>query len=163
MGYHDAEILIQDVNDENAETYKEGWVYVTNPKKDKKAPLYFAPYFTKKAANYGNGILSFSRVIDTRVLVLAHTKDIGDTHVEPPSEVHCERWSKGLELLRNRKDAYRFLHSETRVFFLDRPISLLKPITKDAWNGTKNIPTQIPKGFSLRFDELLTGIVEPNG
>ena len=41
MGYYDAEILIQDVNMENANIYQSGWVYVTAPK-DKKAPLYFA-------------------------------------------------------------------------------------------------------------------------
>ena len=31
MGYYDAEILIQDVNMENANIYQKGWVYVTAP------------------------------------------------------------------------------------------------------------------------------------
>ena len=50
MGYYDAEIHIQDVNPLNANIFKCGWVYVTSPK-DRKAPLYFAPYFTKQGSN----------------------------------------------------------------------------------------------------------------
>lgn len=60
MGYYDAEILIQDVNMENANIYQTDWVYVTAPK-DKKAPLYFAPYFT--AENAEPGIKYMSRVL----------------------------------------------------------------------------------------------------
>ena len=47
MGYHDAEIHIQDVNCENEVIFRNQWVYVTNPK-DKKAPLYFHPISLKE-------------------------------------------------------------------------------------------------------------------
>ena len=42
MGYHDAEILVQDLDPLNVEIFEEGWMYVTNSR-DKRAPLYFAP------------------------------------------------------------------------------------------------------------------------
>ncbi len=151
MGYHDAEILVQDVNLLNAEIFEEGWMYVTSPK-DKKAPLYFAPYFTKQTAN--SGISVISHVIDTQVVVLADNPSIP----EAPSGEHLKQWRTGLCKLRKRAKQEGFAHLETRLFYLDRPIRLRAPLTKKAY---KLIPYQIPKGFSLRFDELLRLGLEP--
>ncbi len=148
MDYYDAEVLIQDVNHLNAKIFKEGWMYVTSPK-DKKAPLYFAPYFTGQGAS--SGISMISRVIDTEVVVLADMPDI-------VSGEHLKQWRTGLYMLRDRAEKEGFAHLETRLFYLDRPILLRTPLSKKVFNKTepsKQIPNQIPKGFSLRFDELL--------
>lgn len=154
MGYYDAEILIQDVNLLNAKVFREGWMYVTHPK-DKKAPLYFAPYFTTEhGANAG--ISMFSRVIDTEIIVLANKQDISGN---PPSDEHRSRWEDGLAQLRKRARREGFAHGEVRLFYFDRPVTFrTSPLTKKSFNATgpsKQIPNQIPKGFSLRFDELL--------
>ena len=153
MGYYDVEILIQDVNPLNAAIFKEGWMYVTSPK-DRKAPLYFAPYFTRQGAN--SGISMISRVKDSEIVVLANKQDVV---VNPPSEKHLERWRHGLVALRERAEKEGFAHGETRLFYLDQPIIFrTTPLSKKTYNGTKpskTIPNQIPKGFSLRFDDLL--------
>ena len=153
MGYYDAELLIQDVNPLNAEIFKEGWMYVTSPK-DKKAPLYFAPYFTSKGAN--SGISMISRVEDSETVVLGDNPNVG---VNPPSDEHRRRWCTGLDKLCERAKKEGFAHGEVRLFYLDRPILIAKtPISKASFNKTqpsKQIPSQIPKGFSLGFDDLL--------
>ena len=104
MGYHDAEIHIQDVNYENEGIFRNGWVYVTAPK-DKKAPLYFAPYFTKRDGNKikstNPGISMMSRVMDSEVVILSSKENIG---VNPPSNEHREHWERGFEMLRKRGD-----------------------------------------------------------
>ena len=153
MGYYDAEILIQDVNPLNAKIFKDGWMYVTSPK-DKKAPLYFAPYLTTENAN--PGISMISRVIDTDIVVLADKQDVVGV---PPTAKHLQRWRNGLTELWERAKVEQFADSEVRLLYLDRPIALAAPpITKTSFNKagpSKQIPNQIPKGFSLRFDDLL--------
>ena len=113
VGYYDAEILIQDVNPKNAEIFKEGWMYVTAPR-DKKAPLYFAPYFTRQGAN--SGISVISRVRDANIVVLAET----ETVLDAPSSEHLERWQRGLAMLRKRAEEEGFSHGEVRLLFLDQ-------------------------------------------
>ncbi len=153
MGYYDAEILIQDVNPLNAKIFKECWMYVTSLK-DKKAPLYFAPYFTKQGRE--SGISMISRVRDTEVVTLAEEQDVP---VDSPSGKHLERWRHGLAELRKRAKKEGFSCGKVRLFFLDQPITFATtPITKKSFNETgpsKKIPSQIPKGFSLGFDDLL--------
>ena len=131
MGYYDAEILIQDVNPLNAEIFKEGWMYVTSLK-DKKAPLYFAPYFTKKGAN--SGIEMISRVIYSEIVKLADTGD----DVEAPTDEHRKRWLEGLCRLRIRTEKEGFFHDDQRLFYLDRPKILWNiPLSKKSFNNTK--------------------------
>ena len=152
MGYYDAELLIQDLNRDNAEIYKKGWVYVTSPN-DKKAPLYFAPYFTGE--NEEPGIKCMSRVRHIRDVKLSDTEAIPD----PPSDDHSQAWSKGLKYVRERALKEGFADKESRLLYMDRPIAFRKtPLTKQSFKDkgpAKRIPNQIPKGFSLRFDELL--------
>ncbi len=153
MGYYDAEILIQDVNPLNAEIFEKGWMYVTSLK-DKKAPIYFAPYFTRQGTD--SGISMISRVIDTEVVVLTGKQDIV---ADPPSDEHCRRWCDGLARLRARAETESWADNEVRLFYLDQPITIATtPITKQSFkenNSSKQIPNQIPKGFSLGFDELV--------
>ena len=160
MGYHDAEVSIQDVNSKNAAIYEEGWIYVTSLK-DKKAPLYFAPYFSGRGDD--SGITKISRVKDVREVVLAEADNVEDL-TPPPSEEHAMRWSKGLCTLRDRAYDEGFAESPTRLLFLDRPIVLWqKPLSKKASKNSgisKQIPNQIPKGFHLGFDDLLSFLPE---
>ena len=156
MGYYDAEILIQDVNLCNAKIYEDGWMYVTSPK-DKKAPLYFGPYFTQE--NKRNGLWMVSRVIDIENTRLAdkHVEDMHDSNA--PTDEHLTRWSDGIECLRKRAEKEGFFYGNVRLFYLDGPVVFRQmPLTKKAFNAAnppKKIPNQIPKGFSLTFGEIL--------
>ena len=138
MGYYDAEVLIQDVNPDNAEMFRENWLYIGVPR-DKRAPLYFAPYFTG-----GIGITQISRVVDTK---LQKPSDVTSV-VETGTDEQLKRWNTGcFEFATWSSDRIY------QLFFLDCPIKFRKePLTKRAFS---RIPSQIPKGFSLRFDELL--------
>ena len=153
MGYYDAEIHIQDVNSLNASIFKECWMYVTSIK-DKKAPLYFAPYFTKQGKE--RGVSMMSRVRDIEIAVLESKQELT---VVPPSEQHRIRWSEGLCRLREKAKNEGFAHYEVQLFYLDQPIDLTsEPFTKQDSKGaglSKQIPSQIPKGFSLGFDDIL--------
>jgi len=156
MGYFDAEIAIQDVNLLNAGIYEDCWMYVTSPK-DKKAPLYFAPYFTKQ--NRHPGLSMFSRVVEienTR-LVDKRVEDVRGTSA--PTDEHLEKWRDGIARLRKRANREGFIYGDVRLLYLDKPIMLGQtPLTKKAYNDVdppRKIPNQIPKGFSLTFGELV--------
>ena len=155
MGYYDAEVLVQDVNPKNKRIYDEGWMYVSQIR-SKKAPLYFAPYFTRQ--NAGEGISRLSRVEDVQVDRLADTGDWLDGRTGE----RFQRWRRGLSLLRERAGQEGFLHSEVQLFFLGPPLTISDPpLTKRRSRETglgKEIPDQIPKGFGLRFDELLRAV-----
>ena len=157
MGYYDAEVHIQDVNRLNAKIYEEGWMYVTVIN-DKKAPLYFAPYFTNE--NDVPGISVFSRV--THVGITDDVSDLKDVDIPDAPSEHRKRWRKGLSMIceRAKDEGWK---GPNQLFFLDRPVTFRpSPLTKKSFNAmgakgrSKRIPNQIPKGFSLRFDELLS-------
>ena len=144
MGYYDAEVLIKDVNPDNAKMFLENWLYI-GVARDKRAPLYFAPYFTPSI-----GITQISRVIYT---ILAKPSDDLDT-IETGSDDQQSRWSAGCsEFAKWSPDR------EFQLFFLDKPLTIrTKPLTKKSYNEagpSKKISPLIPNGFSLRFDELL--------
>ena len=154
MGYYDAEVSVQDVNLENEAIYEECWVYVTSLK-DKAVPLYFAPYFTRKSDR--SGISQVSRVLDIQT---GQPDKISIDKTAAPTAEHGRRWAKGLERVIERAKREGWANNEVRLFCLDRPLSLGKTLTKSNFkpkDGGKGIPTQIPKGFNLRFDELLGG------
>ena len=154
MGYYDAEVHIQDVNPLNAEIFSECWMYVTSLK-DKRAPLYFAPYCTKQGAR--TGISHVSKVIDTRVVRFAEEGE----HLGSGTLEQLRHWKDGWAKVRSRALREGFADGEVRLFFLDEPVPLTEiPLSKKSFNATepvKQIPRQIPKGFSLGFDELLRG------
>ena len=155
MRYYDAEVLIQDTNVCNAEIFEEGWVCAINPK-SKKAPLYFAPYFTGKGAN--SGICMISRVIDDKII---HLKDDPGvlTSGTPEQQKH---WERGLHKVQKRiKAEPKVFPAEcARVLMLDKPITFRTvPLSKkefDSTKATKQMPNMLPTGFSLQFDELLS-------
>ena len=153
MGYYDAEVFVQDVNPANADIFNEGWLYVAAPK-HKKAPLYFAPYFTPNI-----GISMISRVIDDKTAKLdEHEETV--TEIRAPSEEHFRRWRRGFVLVRELYE-----DSRLRILFLDQPLNfrttpLTKTMSEDA-GMSKQIPSQISPGFSLRFDDLLRTMSMP--
>lgn len=149
MGYYDAEIKIQDTNPENAKVFQEGWLQLTNYRI--KSPLYVAPYFTGKNA----GISMIARVVGAETVDLTEIPDtFGWVAREQVTDEQQQHWSRGWRMLR---DLYS--PSLQYVLFLDKPFHFRSsPLTKSAFNATKpnkQIPQQIPQGFSLRFDELL--------
>ena len=158
MGYYDAEVLIQDVNPLNAKIYEQGWVYVT-ALKDKAAPLYFAPYFTN--ANDRPGISWISRVLDIQTGKPANLS-VEKANAAAPTDEHRRKWAEGLQMVQDRAIKDEFADSEVRLFYLDRPLPLGKTISKASYKlnaGSKIIPAQITKSFSLRFDELLGNLL----
>ena len=154
MGYHDAEVLVQDVNPLNKRIFEDGWMYVT-ALHDKRAPLYFAPYFTRQGNN--SGITMIARVMDSEVAVLPSKDDV----VAGAGGEHLEKWRYGLRKLRKRAKKEEFDDRPVRLFYLDRPITFRsEPLSKKDSREpdsklSKQIPSQIPKGFSLGFDDLL--------
>ena len=153
MNYYDAEISIQDVNLLNAKVFEKGWMYVTSTA-DKSAPLYFAPYFTKE--NPISGITMMSRVLHTEVVVLANDPTAFN---DPTKSEHNSQWECGLEMLKKRAHEEGWEKGQSRLLYLDKPMVIARtPISKSTFNATsptKRIPNQIPKGFHLRFDELM--------
>ena len=170
LGYYDAEIYIQDVNYENASVFMEGWMYIGGT----GSPLYFAPYFTwagspNKGSNhpdqqYSKGITKISRILGAEVLqpasmqeadLAARVREI----VPGASEEQIEKWCRGHYLIRQRSDYAGFKNKGPLVLYLDEPITLwTNALTKQVFNAgnpPKKIPSQIPKGFSLQFDQLL--------
>ena len=147
MGYHDAEVLILDVNPDNAKIFKEHWLYVGIPK-DKWAPLYFAPYFTPRI-----GITHISRVADTKLVRLSESPEA----IDVGTDEQRKRWRAGLSEFRGLFN--EGADWEALLFLLEEPIQFrTTPLTKKSFNSTKPskmIPQQIPRAFSLRFDELL--------
>ena len=147
MGYHDAEVLILDVNPHNAKIFNDHWLYVGVPK-DKKAPLYFAPYFTNE--NPVPGITHISRVAYTKLVKLSE----GPEAIDVGTDEQRKRWRAGLSEFIGEGAGWNAL-----LFLLEEPIKFrTTPLTKNSFNATeprKKIPPQIPRAFSLRFDELL--------
>ena len=156
MGYFDAEIAIQDVNRLNAKIYEDCWMYVTSPN-DKKAPLYFAPYFTKQNRTSGISMVSRVRDIENTRLADKQIEDVHDSNARTDEQV--TRWRDGVARLRKRAKKEGFFCKNVRLFYLGEPMAFMQtPLTKKAYNATdppKKIPNQIPKGFSLTFEELL--------
>lgn len=162
VGYYDAEVSIQDVDSENEKIFKSGWIYITAPR-DKKAPLYFAPYFTGQSDT--PGISMMARVLGVEMVIPAEMNDV----VKVADNDHLDQWREGLRLIRERSDFHTFAHLETRLLYLDEPVQLREtPITKkeskelkESGVLSKQIPTQIPKGFSLDFSDLFQFLTQP--
>ncbi len=152
MGYYDAEILVADTDPVNAPIFEEGWMFLTWHN-NKKAPLYIAPYFTHRKSD--SGVSMISRVMNSETVRVAEHIDMFDGGTGE----HRERWRVGLELMRRRAEDEGFGHELSQIFYLDRPIAFRsQPLTKKAFNATmpdKQMPSRLPIGYSLRFDELL--------
>ena len=162
MKSYDAEVAIQNVDNLNAKVFFDGLMYVTD-QRDKAEPLYFAPYLTRtvKVEDYESpyyGIRDVSRVrwvADLNVEELLE-KDLDSIFSE---NAECrEKWMIGLDIIkeRARKESWQRVN-RLYLYFLDEPFTLLKdPLTKES--KLPVIPSMIPKGFSLTFEQLLKSV-----
>lgn len=141
------EILVQDlsVNNEincfkNHNIYRRDQTYGT--------PLYFAPYFTRKAGqDEGEGISYLSKILGILTFIPAQHGNI-DTDLERFSdneEVRC-RWVRGVDFT---------TETITTYYFLDNPVKLRKPLLKDNANTTNWLSPTIPKNRCVTFEEFV--------
>ena len=148
MGYHDAEVAIIDLNPGSAKIFKEGWLYVGGSKGRKRAPLYLAPYFTPLI-----GITHISRVVDAKLVKTSEGPELIDMGMDEQRERWISGWCAWKKYWKPSEN------EELLMYLLEEPIKFwTTPLTKKSFNSTeppKKIPPAIPKGFSLRFDELL--------
>lgn len=174
MGYYDVEVHVQDVNRENAGVFENGWLYAGGT----PAPLYFAPHYTwngepikgleewYRNVKESKGISRVARVVASEQVIPAELLGLNDSElatklksiVPSASGVQIKIWSKGHRLVEKRTDFEKFCQNPVWFLYLDRPIAIPEAITKEAFNKNnteKQIPSQIPPGFSLRFDQML--------
>jgi hypothetical protein len=160
MKHYDAIVAIQNVDNLNAEIFDKGWMYVTD-QRDNAEPLYFAPYLTKsrkKGTRYEspyNGILYASRVLRVEDLKVEDLLKSDLASIFKPDDDHKDKWTVGLDLIKKRaKEEEWRITGISRLYFLDSPFKLRKvPLTKTRKQPI--IPSMIPKGFKLTFEQLL--------
>lgn len=148
------EILIQDLSDlQELERYKKYNVY----RRDQTfgTPLYFAPYFTRKANQQeGEGISFISRVLGVLTLNPNEISDFeADLRRFKDNRDIVERWVQGVKL--NSHEVQQPL----TYYFLDQPVKLKKNLLKDGGNkigrGKNWIAAMIPKNRSVTFEEFV--------
>lgn len=151
MKYYDAEILIQDINKENAYIFFDGYMYVRD-KAGKDAPLYFAPYLTE--SNEVNGLQYISKVEDVKTdeikpeLIEIYKESYFTSKDEEKRNLWNKYWEKGLFLIieRAKKEGWK---DPKKLYFLSPPIKVFeKPIKKCKYFK------MIPKNYSLSFFNL---------
>jgi hypothetical protein len=149
------EILIQDLGDEKEiERFKKFHIYRRGITFG--SPLYFAPYFTRKAKQEeGEGIAYLSKVLGVLTL---NPKNIENFEADllrfaNKEQSTVEKWKKGV--LFNDKDVdniYTF-------YFLGEPLrlnsNLLKDGTKEKGRGKNWIAAMIPQNRSVTFEEFV--------
>ena len=157
MDRQTVDVRIQDVDLLNSKIFENGWMYVGYASIEKQ-PLYFAPYFTNECTIPGISLIG-------KIIHLAHCKvtDILNGQVklhEAPSGQHSLNWKNGLNVIRSRAIKEEWPPQDgLALFYFDRPEPFRSPsLTKKIYNDTnpsKQIPSQIPTGFSLEYGELL--------
>lgn len=159
MDFYNIEARIQDMDPLNAKIFENGWMYVSDSYGNKEYQ-YFAPYFTGECAV--PGISMISRVVH---VVRYKVADLLAKQIElpdAPSEQHRRSWQLGVSAIRARAKAEEWKPTDTgKLFYLDCPETFRTPaLTKIAYNDTnppkKLGPSRIPRGFTLKYDELLT-------
>lgn len=164
MRYYDAEVFIQDVNEENRRIFQEGWTYVCAPNAFAK-PLYFAPCFTTECPE--QGVRLAARVLHVEYVDTLYAANLMDqiaqitgalTEESPSTRWHKlweTHWRSGTELVIRRAQRDRAEGrpwGATRLYFLDEPFPLLdKPLMKPA-----NF-RQIPRNYSRTIEDLKLG------
>ncbi len=154
------EVLIQDLSDpDEIDRYINCRVY----RRDVTfgSPLYFAPYFTRKASrDEGEGVCYLSKVLGVltvRSEELSSFKDELLIYSGNDSE-QVSRWLSGVDQ-NSTKDPYTY-------YFLAEPVKLNKPLLKDGGNkkgrGKGWIAAMIPKNRCVTFEEFARRMVLAN-
>lgn len=147
------EILVQDLGNHNEiRRFREFQVY----RRDVVfgSPLYFAPYFTKKAMQKeGEGILYLSKILGILSLKPRDIQNFRDDLMEfnNRSIELTNKWIKGVQTIyANTEKVYTY-------FFLDEPLKLDYPLKKDGTRkkgrGKDWIAAMIPKNRCVSFLE----------
>lgn len=154
------EVLIQDISNPveidryiNCSVYRRGVTF--------GSPLYFAPYFTRKAGmDEGVGICYLSKVLG---VLTVHPEDLLSFEDEllvysNNNNELVSRWLKGVTKS-TTENAYTF-------YFLDEPVKLSKPLLKDGGNkkgrGKGWIAAMIPKNRCVTFEEFTKRMIIAN-
>ena len=147
------EILVQDLgNAKEIKRFCEFQVY----RRDVVfgSPLYFAPYFTRKAKQkQGEGIWYLSKILGILSLSpknIIHFRDDLMKFSNNSNEL-TNKWIKGVQTIYgNTEDVFTY-------FFLDEPLKLLRPLKKDKGRkkgrGKNWIAAMIPKNRCVSFLE----------
>lgn len=157
MTYYDVEVLIQDVNNVNADIYNNGWMYICGPNA-RMAPLYFAPYFTKDTGDKP-GLSHFSRVlrvekdiIDNNLIEKYQSDFTGKSDLMGRWSNH---WKEGMKGIITRASKEGFMGQTLALYFLDEPIQIINPPLLKLMLKHHRFP-RIPRNYSRTFAELLT-------
>lgn len=149
------EVLIQDLSDATEmKRFKNYHIY----KRDETfgTPLYFAPYFTKKAnQEEGEGISYISKVLGVLTL---NPKDIDlleDDLNQFSNDVKLiSAWKEGVKLGLTQNEDHIFTY-----YFLKEPVKISKPLLKDGGiqkgRGKDWIAAAIPKNRNVTFEEFI--------
>ena len=164
MRYYDAEVFIQDVNEENRRIFEEGWTYVCAPNAFAK-PLYFAPCFTAECLE--QGVRLVARVLHVEYVdtlyaanLMEQIAQIIEALIEESSSTPWHKlwethWRLGTELVIKRAQRDRAegrAWGATRLYFLDEPFPLLDKSLRKPANFR-----QIPRNYSRTIEELRLG------
>lgn len=150
------EILIQDLGDSTElkrftdfNVYRRDETYVT--------PLYFAPHFTRYAANLPEGISCLSKVLGILTFNPTVLQDItGDLQSFTKNPILINKWYEGIRL-GNQPDGMQ------TYFFLDNPLRLGTPLRKAHRRDSANwIGNSIPKNRCVSFIDFVEHIPELN-
>ena len=156
------EILIQDLsNPLEIKRYLEFHIY----RRDITfgSPLYFSPYFTRKANQpEDEGISFLSKILGILTL---NPKDIlnfeDDLHRFTSDKQQVKKWIKGVELDLSFKAKNTFTY-----FFLAEPLELPHPLKKDSGKekgiGKNWISLMIPKNRCVTFEEFTKRLLKHN-
>lgn len=153
------EILIQDLSDDTEmRRYREYHIYRRNVIFG--SPLYFSPYFTKKAKQpEGEGISFLSKVLGILSLNPNEVDNYEDdllTFADGNKDT-VDKWLKGVKIDSPSNETYTY-------FFLDEPValkkSLLKDGTREKGRGKNWIAAKIPPNRRVTFEEFVKRMVE---
>jgi len=148
------EILIQDLSDETElERYREHKLY----RRDQTfgTPLYFAPYFTRRANQpEGVGISYLSKILGVLTIVPNEIDnyEIDLIRFKNDNEI-VEKWIEGVKL-----NSVEITDSLT-YYFLDEPVTIKENLLKDGGTqkgrGKNWIAAMIPKNRCVTFEEFV--------
>jgi len=152
--YYDAEVLIADVDARNAGIYWKGHAYVGGMRRS--APLYFAPYFTRK--NREAGLSYISRVLHVEMIDNLDADRAFRTlnsyfSLKPNlNERWQTHWKIGLQMIFERAAEGKW-GGLGRVYFLDEPVKI-----RDVPLRKRNFP-RIPfnYGGNITVADLIVG------
>jgi hypothetical protein len=151
------EILVQDLRHKNEiQRYKENQVY----RRDVVfgSPLYFAPYFTRKAEQKdGEGIAYLSKILGILSLKPKDIDNYADELLKFSDKDELRnKWRRGVQ---QDKEDKVFTY-----FFLDKALPIKNPLKKDGGiekgRGKDWIAAKIPKNRCVSFQEFVKRIIE---